>query len=358
MSPDYHTRYRDAQALLRKPGERWCYGLLAVALLAFPWAGGAFLTGEASYIFIMAIASLGLMLLTGYSGQVSLGHSAFLAVGAYGHTWMLTQGMPLPLSLPLAALMAAAAGVVVGLPAIRVSGLYLAMVTLSFSVLVGFVTGHWSAVTGGFTGIAVPAPEVLGVALGGRVAFYYLCLGLLLGVLLGAINVTRSMLGRALVGVRDSEAASYSLGLPVARIKVAAFAASAAVAGLAGALLAHQLQYLTPDAFGLLVSMDLVLMVVIGGLGSLRGAILGAVLIAMLPNFISRLKLLLPANLAAQFGFETFIAGGVLALFVLFEPQGLNGRWLKLRAWLETFPMVRRDTFRRVKRYMTSAHYR
>ena len=141
-------------------------------------------------------------------------------------------------------------------------------------------------------------------------------------------------------------------------MKVGAFALSAGITGLAGALLAHHLKYLTPDGFTLLLSLELVLMVVIGGLGSLRGAILGAVLISLLPTAISRIKPFLPDSIAKQFGLETFIFGFVLAVFVLFEPMGLNGRWLKIRSFLESFPLYRRDTFKRNKRYMKSERYR
>jgi branched-chain amino acid transport system permease protein len=123
-------------------------------------------------------------------------------------------------------------------------------------------------------------------------------------------------------------------------------------------MLAHHLKYLTPDGFTLLLSLELVLMVVIGGLGSLRGAVLGAVLISSLPTAISRIKPFLPDSVAKQFGLETFIFGLVLALFVLFEPMGLNGRWLKIRSFLESFPIYRKDTFKRNKRYMKSERYR
>lgn len=358
MHFDYHTRYRDAQALLPGWGGRIAYALLALALLGLPLLASKFVLGEAAYLFILAIASLGLMLLTGFTGQVSLGHAAFLAVGAYAQAWCLGRGVPFPLALVCAAGLAAAVGALLGLPAIRVSGLYLAMVTLAFSVIVTHVAGHWSSVTGGFTGLAVNAPEVAGVSLGTPRAFYYLCLALLVAVLALLINLGRSSLGRALVGVRDSEAAAYALGLPVARIKVLAFVASAGITGLAGALLAHHLQYLTPDAFTLLLSMELVLMVVIGGLGSWRGAVLGALLIGLLPAFISRFKPLLPDSVAKQFGLETFLFGLVLAVFVLFEPTGLNGRWLKLRALFETFPLYRRSTFKAPKRYMKSERAR
>ncbi len=358
MHFDYNTQHRDSFALLRHTHQRVAYGLLAAILVLLPWVLSKFFVGELAYVFILCIASLGLMVLTGYTGQVSLGHAAFLAVGAYAHAWMLSKGVPLLVSLPASGLLCAAFGLVLGVPAIRVSGLYLAMVTLAFSVIATHVIGHWTSVTGGFTGLAVSEPSVAGIALGGPKAFYFLCLGVLVLVLLGLLNLLRSGLGRAFLGVRDSEAAAYSLGIPVGRVKVLAFVLSAGVTGLAGALLAHHTKYLTPDAFTLILSMELVLMVVIGGLGSLRGAVLGAILISLLPTFISRIKPLLSERLASQFGLETFIFGFILAVFVLFEPTGINGRWLKLRAMVEAFPLYRRDTFKRSKRYLKSERYK
>lgn len=358
MKFDYHTRYRDGFALLRHTDQRVLYGLLLAALLLVPLFATPFLLGELAYVFILCIASLGLMVLTGYTGQVSLGHAAFVAIGAYAHAYAMSKGVPMLLSLPLAGLVAGLAGLLVGIPAIRVSGLYLAMVTLAFAIIVEQLIGHWESVTGGFTGLAVADAAIGPWALGGPKAFYYLCLAALVVVLLGLLNLLRSAIGRAFVGVRDSEAAAYSLGIHVDAVKAAAFALSAGITGFAGALLAHHIKYLTPDGFTLLLSLELVLMVVIGGLGSLRGAILGAALISLLPTAISRVKPLLPEHLARQFGLEIFIFGLVLALFVLFEPTGLNGRWLKLRALIESFPLYRRDTFKRQKRYMKSERYR
>lgn len=358
MKFDYHTRYRDSFALLRHTDDRVLYGLLLAALMLVPLFVTPFLLGELTYVLILCVASLGLMTLTGFTGQVSLGHAAFVAIGAYAHAYALSKGVPFLLSLPLAAASAALAGLLVGIPAIRVSGLYLAMVTLAFSIIVEQLIGHWDSVTGGFTGLAVAEPRIAGWSLGTSWAFYYLCLLVLVVVLLALLNLLRSATGRAFVGVRDSEAAAYSLGIHVNLVKTTAFALSAGITGLAGALLAHHIKYLTPDGFTLLLSLELVLMVVIGGLGSLRGALLGAMLVSLLPTAISRIKPLLPEHLARQFGLEIFIFGLVLALFVLFEPAGMNGRWLKLRALLETFPLYRRDTFKRQKRYMKSERYR
>ena len=358
MRFDYHIRYRDRFPLFRNPLERGLYLALLALLCVVPLMASPFVLGELSYVFILCIASLGLMTLAGFTGQVSLGHAAFVAIGAYAQAWFLGKGLPLSLSLPAAAGVSALAGLMVGIPAIRISGLYLAMVTLAFSIIVEQVIGRWSSVTGGFTGLPVPDARLLGLDLGKPLPFYFFCLGVLVLVLLALRNLLRSGLGRAFIGVRESEAASYALGISVNRVKATAFALSAGITGLAGGVLAHHLKYLTPDGFTLLLSLELVLMVVIGGLGSLRGAVLGAILISMLPAAISRAKTLLPESVAKQFGMEIFTFGLVLALFVLFEPTGLNGRWLKVRAFLESFPLYRKDTFKRNKRYMKSERYR
>ena len=358
MRFSYDTSYYDAQRILRYRSDWMSYGLLLVALMVAPWLLPAYYIGELSYLFIACIASLGLMILIGYTGQVSLGHAAFMAIGAYAHTWFLNHDWGFLASILSAGALTGAMGLVIGLPAIRVSGLYLAMVTLAGALLTEQILGRWKDVTGGYSGVSVPTPVIFGIDFGALRPFYFLCLFVLAVVLFGLFNLMRGRTGRAFVGVRDSEAAAYTLGIWVGGYKVLAFVISATVTGIAGALLAHHLQFLTPDGFGLTLSMELVLMVVIGGLGSLRGAIFGAGLIGLLPNLISKIKPLLPTALSAQFGLETFVFGAILAAFVMFEPTGPNGRWLKLKALFETFPLYRRSTFRRGKAYMHSERYR
>jgi branched-chain amino acid transport system permease protein len=358
MRFDYDTSYRDADKLLRNPEARLSYSALVAALIAAPLVLSSFYTDELTYLFIMCVASLGLMVVTGMTGMVSLGHAAFLAIGAYAETWLLSHGVSLILSLPLSGVIAGALGLVIGLPAIRVSGLYLAMVTLAFASIIEHVAGSWASVTGGFTGMQVPDPDLFGFSLGSSVRLYYLALVVLVLVLLALINLMRAQTGRAFAGIRDSEAAANSLGIYVAGYKILAFTLSAAITGLAGALMAHQVQFITPEAFNILQSMELLLMVVIGGLGSLRGAIFGAILVGLLPNFISAVKPFLPGNMSGQFGLDIFIYGLVLAIFVLFEPTGLNGRWLKMKKLGSDFPLYRRDTFKRGKSYMRSERYR
>ncbi len=337
----YETNYLQPRALLRRSEDRTAYGALVLALIALPFILPVFYVGELTFIFIMCIASLGLMTLTGFTGQVSLGQAAFLGIGAYAQAQLLTLGAPLPIALAGAAICAGLIGVAIGMPAIRISGLHLAMVTLAFSIVTEHVLGRWKGVTGGHGGLAVPEPLLFGQSLAGPRAFYFLCFVMLLLVLVLLLNLTRSATGRAFIGIRDSEAAAQALGIHVARTKLASFALSAAISGIAGALLAHHIQYITPDAFGLSLSLQLVLMVFVGGMGSLRGAILGAVLIGLLPSMISVLKGFLPSRLSGQFGLELFVFGAVLCFFVLLEPTGLNGRWTKVRNWCERFPLVR-----------------
>ncbi len=358
MRFDYDTSYQDSKRLLRYPSEKFIYALTLAVLLAAPWLLPKYYVGELTYLFIMAIASLGLMVLSGYTGQVSLGHAAFLAVGAYAHGWFLAQGLPFAASILLAAALSGLVGLALGLPAIRVSGLYLAMVTLAFAILIEHVLGRWKSVTGGFNGMPVADPTVFGFNLSGLKSFYFLCLVCLIGVLAMLVNLMRGKTGRAFVGVRDSEAAAASLGIWVGGYKILAFVISAAVTGFAGALLAHHVRHITPEGFSLLLSLELVLMVTIGGLGSLRGAILGAFLIGMVPSLISQIKPFLGDRISKQFGLEIFFFGLILAFFVLFEPKGLNGRWLKIKAFFETFPLYRKDVFRRGKTYMKSERYR
>jgi branched-chain amino acid transport system permease protein len=354
----YDTSYREAQKLLRYRADWLAYGTLAAVLIAAPWILPRYYVGEATYIFIMCVASLGLMVVTGFTGQISFGHAAFVAIGAYTHALLLTAGVPFIVSIVATGAFAGLVGLLIGLPAIRVSGLHLAMVTLAFSVIVEQVIGRWKSVTGGFTGIPVPPPRVFGFDFGLQRPFYFLCLSILLLVLLVLINLLRGHAGRAFVAVRDSEAAAQSLGIPVAGYKVLAFAISAGITGIAGALVAHHVQFVTPEGFSLLLSLELVMMVMIGGLGSLRGAIFGAIFISLLPTFISVIKPMLPDRVATQFGLDIFVFGLVLAVFILFEPAGLNGRWIKLKKLFSFFPLYRQDTFRRSKTYTLSGRYR
>jgi branched-chain amino acid transport system permease protein len=346
------THYEQDTALFAHGGQRFWYGLLLAILLLAPLLLDRFYLGELAQVFIYAIAGIGLMLLVGYTGLVSLGHAAFLAIGAYAQAWLLHRGWPFPLALGTAAMVTAGVGAVVALPAMRMTGIYLAVATLAFAVIVEQVLIHWVSVTGGFRGLLVPRPEVFGIDLGAPAAFYWLCLGLLVVALLLALNLLRSPSGRAMIAVRDSEVSAESMGIHLAHTKTMAFALSAGFTGLAGALFAHRIGYLAPDAFTLLLSIQLLLMVVVGGLGSLQGVIFGALFIGLLPQSLALLRDSVPAAVGQLPGLEPGIFGLILMLFLIYEPLGIYGRWLKIRLFFEEFPLYRRATHKRQKRYL------
>jgi branched-chain amino acid transport system permease protein len=354
----FKTSYLDDIRLFKHSGYVIWYAVLVGCLLIAPLVLGEFYVGELSQTFILAIAGIGLMLLIGYTGLVSLGHAAFMTVGAYTNTYLITKGVPFLISLPIAGLVSLVAGVIVAVPANRMAGIYLAIATLAFAAIVEQIAVRWESVTRGFQGMPVPVPDILGFPLTQAWQFYYLCLAALVLVVFGATNLTRSPTGRAMVAIRDSEISAQSLGVNLVRYKTIAFAISAGITGIAGALLAHKLKFITPDAFNIILSIQLLLMVVVGGLGSIHGAIYGAIFVGGLPQAIALMRDYLPGVIARTPGLEPGLFGLVMILFVLFEPMGIYGRWLKIKAFFDYFPLYRRATFKRQRAYLKTERVR
>jgi branched-chain amino acid transport system permease protein len=264
--------------------------------------------------------------------------------------------------------------------ALRIIGIYFAFATLAFAVIIQEVFTRWEAVTGGFSGMAVDKPVIFGVRFADEASFYYLCAALLALTLLLTRNLLRSSTGRAWVAIRDSEIAAQSMGVQLPLYKSFAFGYSAALMGLAGALFAHKIAYLAPDIFSILFSIQLLLLVIVGGLGSLHGAVLGAIFVALLPPIIAILRDSIPATMATfasatgvgvigtigrgigaflkKPGVEAGIFGLILVLVIVVEPAGMYGRWAKIRLFFSTFPMYKRDSFKRQKSYMRSERLR
>jgi len=350
----FKTDYGQDIDLAKHGGHRFWYSALLLALVVAPWAIPEYWLAQVTFVLIYGIAGLGLMLLAGFTGQFSLGHAAFLGVGAYTQGVLTNMGWPFPLALVMAALLSAAAGIVVGLPALRVKGIYLGMATLSFGFIVEEVFARWESVTGGNSGLHLKAPQMLGWKLDSGTEFYFLCLVLAVIATLAILNLLRAPTGRAFIAIRDSEISAQSMGIHLARYKTLSFALSAALAGLGGALYAHKLSFISPDQFNILQSIDLLLMVVIGGLGSVHGAFLGAIFLISMPQVIALSKGYLPDAIGQAPGLQGFVYGVVLIIFVLFEPLGLYGRWLKVRTYFASFPFYRKGTFKRQKAFQKS----
>nr|WP_297383388.1 branched-chain amino acid ABC transporter permease [uncultured Roseateles sp.] len=350
----FKTDYGQDVNLVKHGGHAFWYGSLALVLLAAPWLFAEYWLAQLTFVLIYAIVGLGLMLLAGFTGLFSIGHAAFLGVGAYAQAVLSNMGAPFPVALAGAALLSAAAGIIVGLPALRVKGIYLGIATLAFGFIVEEVLARWESVTGGNSGLHVHSPDLFGLKVDSTIGFYFLCLAITVLATLGILNLLRSATGRAFVAIRDSEVSAQSMGIHLALYKTMSFSLSAALAGVGGALYAHKISFLSPDQFSILQSVDLLLMVVIGGLGSVHGAFLGAIFLISMPQAIALAKDHLPSAIGQAPGLQGVVYGAVLVAFVLLEPLGLYGRWLKVRTYLQLFPFYREGLFKRQKAFQKS----
>ena len=354
----FKTKYNDDIRFLARTGEKIRVGLVAALLVSAPLLLGDYYLAELGLLLVYAIAGVGLMILTGHSGQVSFGHAAFVGIGAYTHAILMTRGVPFGASVVVTVAFSGLLGMAIGRSASKMHGFYLAIATLAFSILIETVFGQWEGLTGGHAGMPVPGLTIFGFRLADAWQQYYLDLGFASVVIWGASNLFRTATGRSFVAVRDSELSARCLGVNVEWVKIQAFGVSAAIAGLAGVLLAHHLQYLVPETFGVLESLKLLLMIVVGGLGSILGAILGAIFISVLPVLLSFLKDVLPPSIGQTAGLEPLLFGLIIVLVIVFEPQGLYGRWMKVRYFFETFPYYRKASFVRQKAYLKTERMR
>nr|WP_249780115.1 branched-chain amino acid ABC transporter permease [Bradyrhizobium sp. dw_411] len=274
---------------------------------------------------INAIAAIGLNILTGSAGQISLCNSSFMAIGAYATTYFYTQlGIVYWLSLPIGAILAAACGFILGFPALRLRGFYLAVVTLGFLELTQVLIEQLPDITGGVRGIGSPRPYLFQYKLSNDLAFYYVVLAITLVVIFTAVSLLRSPTGRAFNAIRNNEAVAQTLGIPVARMKIQAFVLSAFYAGLAGGLYSTAVGFIDPLEFGLGTSVRHVIYIVVGGVGSVGGSVVGAVLLTFLPELLRSFK-----------EYNDFVFGGILLVCLLTMPKGLAGLLPKVtgRLW-------------------------
>jgi branched-chain amino acid transport system permease protein len=379
----FKTDYEQDIKLLQHGGHWWSYGLLFAVLAAVPYLVGSYLQSQLVFVFIYAIVGVALMILVGFTGQGSIGHAAFLAIGAYTAGFLQARGYPFEVYFPVAGILTGVVGAIVGIPALRLHGIYLLIATISFAFIVEEILARWESVTHGNEGMRVRAVELFGQTVSrDSNTFYFLCLGILVLVIIAALNLMRSPTGRAFIAIRDSETAAKSMGIDLARYKVKSFAISAAITGLAGTLYAHKMSFISPEMFTLLLSIEFIMVIIIGGAFGLHGAILGAIFIVMVDPMLTMLKDDVPgmiARLSSGFGasedaaraiqdqlYGIFSAPGlkgaiyglIIIMFVLFEPLGLYGRWLKIKLYFQLFPLYKRATFRRQKTYVKSERNR
>jgi branched-chain amino acid transport system permease protein len=345
------TRYLQDIRLFKYRSTFFWYLALVIGCLLLPRILDDYLISQMTFICVYAVAAVGLMLLTGYTGQVSMGHAAFFAIGSYTSAILTAKGIPFLLSLPAAGLLAGLVGIVIGRPILHLTGLYLAIATMGFAFILNEILIRWESLTRGNMGFSVAPPAIGPLVFDSETRFYYLAIVVLILSLLAARNILRGPSGRAMIAIRDSEVAAESMGISLAKFKTMAFAVSAFFAGIAGSLYAHKILFINPESYTIILSIELLAMVIIGGLGSLHGAVFGAAFFIFLPQSIIMTKDYMPVYLQNQTGLEGALFGLLIILVMLFEPMGLYGRWLKTRFYFEMFPLYKKDSFKREKKY-------
>ncbi len=313
----------------------------AVLLFLFPFVASEYWLYLACLVAINVASTMGLNLLTGYTGLVSLGQAAFMGLGAYSAAILqLRLGTPLFVNLLAGGLVAMLAGVLVGLPSLRVKGLYLAIATIAAGVIVHFIFSHFAALTGGTGGLSVPPASLFGIVLDTSFRLYWVIVPLTLLMLVGAANLLRTRIGRAFIAIRDRDISAAVLGIPLLRYKLLSFAISSFYAGVAGGLFAYFFRAVTPESFPLLMSIFFLAAVIVGGMGSVLGSVLGAVFMTLVPELLKIVVGLLPIDNATLIlsPVRTIVFGALIVLFLIFEPLGLAEMWRRLRRVFHLWP--------------------
>jgi branched-chain amino acid transport system permease protein len=345
-SRTFRESYREDIKIFQTLWVKCWLAVFFVALLALPLWGGPFLVYMANVSGIAIIAAIGLNILTGFTGQISLGHAAFVALGAYTAAILATRlGLPFWITVPGGGVVSALFGILLGFPCLRLKGLYLAMATMSFGMVVEYAVTHAEFLTMGVRGISVPRPSLFGYVFQTETSMFYLILAFVVLLTIAAKNLMRTRLGRAFLAIRDQDVAASVIGVNLTRYKVMSFAISAFYAGVAGALYAYSTAYLHPENFTLLLSIEYIAMIIVGGLGSILGSIFGAIFLTLTPDAISAAMGFLGKYLVffqGKYNEEWNVAafGLLIMLFLIAEPTGLNGIWIRIRTSFKNWPFT------------------
>jgi len=342
----YHRSYPRELALRHTRAEYSRLALLVLAMVAAPYTLDFYWLSIVNTILIAVIGAVGLNILVGFTGQISLGQGGFLAVGAFTSALLYERAaLPAPLSIACAVVITAGAGALFGLPALRLKGLYLAIATLASQEIIVFIARRWSFLRDGSAPLSVDRLQVGGFEISRELfefQWYWLLLTCAVLSVLAARNLFRSGLGRSFMAVRDQDIAASAMGVNVIRAKVTAFAVSSGFVGFAGALSAHYTETVTWESFTLEVSILYLAMIIVGGLGSIAGSAYGAFFMMLVPvmlnELISGAGAGIPALTSRLPAIENAVFGLVIILFLLLEPRGLDRIWQRMKDYIRFWP--------------------
>jgi branched-chain amino acid transport system permease protein len=344
----FKTTYASDMALFPLPIAKWTVAALAVLFVVIvPATLHEYYLSILNLILIAIVGALGLNILVGYTGQISIGHGAFMSVGAYTAANLAVRlGLPFWITLPAGGMMAAFIGVLVGIPSLRIKGLYLAIATLAGQLIIEWTINHVPAISGGAqASIEVDRPMLFGLAFNTQGRLYFFLLFFAILAIVATLNLVRSRIGRAFIAVRDQDIAAEIIGINIFRYKLLAFAISSFFAGVCGVLYTYYFGIANYEAFQLIVSIDYLAMIIIGGLGSVLGSIFGAIFVTLLP-IVLRLVLQDVGSLIFSeselanviSGTRLAIFGGLIIFFLIVEPEGLNRLWRNVRSYFRVWP--------------------
>lgn len=339
---DFRQSYEHDEAIWQTPVSRLWLAALIAALALFPGLANGYIVGLACILGIHVIASAGLNIMTGYTGLISLGHAAFMGVGCYTAAFFAQQGVPFYLTIPLGGMVAALLGLVVGIPSLRIKGLYLAVATLAMQFILVFIFREWEPVTGGVRGVNVPNASLFGFELNNDTRMYYVIAFCAVVLLIGARNLFRTRIGRAFIAIRDKDISAEVLGIDLFRYKLLAFAIGSFYAGVAGALLGYFYRAMTPEYFTLTLSIFYLAAIIVGGLGTMLGTILGAFFMTLVPELLRALISLIaqwaPRATEILSPVQEVVFGLLIISFLVFEPHGLVEIWRRVRRYFHLWP--------------------
>jgi len=335
--------YAADEAIFDTRVQRVWFALFLIALVLFPFGADQYWIYLACLAMIHVISATGLNILTGFTGQVSLGQAAFMGVGAYTVAVLESRfGTPFLLNLAAAGVISAVVGMVFGLPSLRVKGLYLAIATIAASFILHFVFANWDSVTHGVKGLPLPPAKLFGRELDTPFALYWLIMPLAVLSVLAAANLFRTRIGRAFIAIRDRDISAEVLGIPLLRYKLMSFALASFYAGVAGGLWAYFFRVVTPESFPLVMSIFFLAAIIVGGMGTILGGILGAVFMTLVPELLKHLVGVVtpiwPDALTILSPVRTMVFGCLIVGFLIFEPQGLAEIWRRTRRFFHLWP--------------------